>query len=134
MSILPELLAQMFGQPAVDELRDSKKTIAPPAEGDTNVSLGAVSGVFGSIGLLLGASVALGVALRPPSLEASFGATAILAAIGLTCSWVGIHSGRSAPSVARRHPGAARYGVVVSAIGMVLSVASLVVSIARALH
>lgn len=128
--MLPELLALLFGQSAAEELRDSKKTIAPPPEGDTNVSLGAVSAVFGSIGVLFWLFAILIAIPKNPAGGTSFGAIATFAAIGLACSCVGLHFGRMAPQVMRRHLRVAKYGVVFSAFGMVLSVVSLVVSIA----
>ncbi len=128
---MAELLAQLFGHLAVEALRDSKKTIAPPSEGDTNVSLGAASACFGSLGLLFGLLIAVIAVPERPTLGTSFGVVAIFTAIGFACSCVGFHFGRRAPHVTPRHLGIAKYGVVVSALAMVLVVVVLVASAAK---
>ena len=125
------MLAQLFGQLVIDALRGSNKTIAPPSQGVTNVSLGAASAVFGSLSLLFGLLTALIAIADGRSSGTSIAAIVIVATVGFACSCVGFSFGRMAPQTACRHPGMAKYGVVVSPLGMILSVVPLVVTVVR---
>jgi hypothetical protein len=108
-----ELLALLFGQNAAEALRNSKSTRALLSEQHTDALSGAASAALGSLGFIIGLAAALGGLATDP--RKSFGALAIIAAIGLGCSYFGYYFGRRAPHVTRRFLGMAQYAVVVSA-------------------
>jgi hypothetical protein len=66
--------------------------------------------VLGNLGLLIGLSATRGGFPADP--RKVFGALAIIAAIGLDCSYFGYYFGRRAPHVTRRFLGMAQYAVV----------------------
>jgi hypothetical protein len=111
--MLGELLALLFGQNAAEALRDSKNSRALLPSEHTDALSGAASAVLGSLGLLIGLSATPGGFPADP--RKGFGALAIIAAIGLGCSYFGYYFGRRAPHVTRRFLGMAQYAVVVSA-------------------
>jgi hypothetical protein len=124
-----DLLALVIGQNAAEALRVSKNSRDVLPQERTDALSGAASAVLGSFGFLIGLSATLGGLLADTG--KSFAALAIIAGIGLGCSYAGYYFGRRAPHVTRRFLGMAKYAVVASAAGMVLAGVSLVLIAAR---
>lgn len=129
MSLFAELLALVIGQNAAEALRDSKNSRDVLPQEHTDALSGAASAVLGSFGLLIGLGATLGGLLSDPG--RSFAALAIIASIGLGCTYSGYYFARRAPHVTRQFLGMAKYAVVVSAAGMVLPAVALVVTATR---
>ena len=124
-----ELLALVIGQNAVESLRTSKDSRALVPDTLTDSLSGVASSVLGTIGVAIGVFATMG-GLRADS-SSSFVALAIIAGIGLGCSYFGSYFGRRAPYVTRRFLGMAKYAVLVSPAGMVLPVVAVVIAAAR---
>jgi hypothetical protein len=123
-----ELLGMLFGQTAADAIRNSKN---PPRPWDTSSLVGVACAILGSAGLLLGLLVILLGQLASATSRTHAAALAIIATVGLGCSYFAYHFGRSAPQVTQRHLGLARFGVIASVPGMVVSVVAVVASVVK---
>lgn len=126
-----ELLALVIGQNAAESLRDSKGSRDLLPQERTDALSGPVSAVLGSFGVLIGLSATRWGLLAESG--NTFAAIAIIAGIGLGCSYAGYYIGRRAPLVTRRFLGTAKFAVATSAAGMVLASASLVLTVVRIL-
>lgn len=127
-----DLLALVIGQNAADTLRDSKRSRDLLPQERTDAYSGAASAVLGSFGLLIGVLATRGALLADSG--RNFAALAIIAVLGLGCSYSGYYFGRRAPRVTRRFLGLARYAVVTAVAGAAFAVASLVLIAVRNLH
>ena len=123
-----ELFALVLGQNAAEARRNSSGSASFPDK-HADALTGVAAAILGSFGLLIGLiATSIGL-LREPG--ESIAAIAIIAFIGLGCSWSGSYFGHRAPHVTSRFLGLAKYAVVASVAGMILSVVSLLVAAAR---